>query len=62
MYLLNKALGNEMLKDGYTQITNIDYSAKCIEILKNRFTEVPNTFKCNIYINRHTYGREKNGL
>ena len=39
----------EMQKEGFQEITNIDNSPKCIEIMKERYFDLPRSFMCKIF-------------
>jgi hypothetical protein len=38
-----------MLIEGYKNIISIDQSQTCIEIMNERYPDIPHTFKCRIF-------------
>jgi UDP-glucose 4-epimerase len=40
---------NEIIVDDYKNIISIDQSQTCIEIMNERYPDIPHTFKCRIF-------------
>ena len=51
-----------MHSEGYEDITNMDNSKTCINIINERYEDMPQNFKCNLYNIRFINGCQKHGF